>query len=62
VVLPTFGRVKALRRILAALDGHDVLVVEDSTPRPDPIEEVAREAAATYLPCAYQPRNTGLRA
>ncbi len=49
VVVPAMGRAESLRRTLEALVGLDVLVVDDGTPLPSPVEEAARDAGARYL-------------
>lgn len=67
VVVPAFGRTDALRRCLAALHGMDVVVVDDGTPDPREITDVAAASGAVVVrlsrnrgPAAA--RNAGLAA
>ena len=49
VVVPAYGRPAALARCLGGLAGLDVIVVDDATPEPSPVREVARAAGARYV-------------
>lgn len=49
VVVPVLGRPAALTRCLQSLSGLDVIVVDDATPEPSPVRDVARAAGARYL-------------
>jgi mycofactocin system glycosyltransferase len=49
VVVPVHGRPAALTRCLHGLRGLDVIVVDDATPEPSPVREVAAAAGARYL-------------
>jgi mycofactocin system glycosyltransferase len=49
VVVPAYGRPAALARCLRGLAGLDVIVVDDATPEPSPVREVATAAGARYL-------------
>src|SRR5689334_10602386 len=65
VVVPAYRRPAALARCLHSLSGLDVIVVDDATPEPSPLREVATAAGARYvrLPVNRGPaaaRNAGL--
>jgi mycofactocin system glycosyltransferase len=49
VIVPAYGRPKALAQCLRGLTGLDVLVVDDATPEPSPLPAVAAAAGARYL-------------
>lgn len=49
VVVPAYGRAEQLRRTLEALAGLPVIVVDDATPLPSAVVDVAREFGATCL-------------
>jgi mycofactocin system glycosyltransferase len=49
VVVPVYGRPVELTRCLRSLAGLDVIVVDDATPQPSTLREIAESAGARYL-------------
>ena len=49
VVVPAYGRPDALARCLRRLRGLDVIVVDDATPQPHQLRDIAVAAGARYL-------------
>lgn len=56
VVVPAYGRPELLDRCLRALDGLPVIVVDDGSPEPAPVRQVAERHGARLL---RLPRNRG---
>ena len=49
VVIPVFGDLDGLRRLLPALEGWAVTVVDDASPQPSAIREICDSYGATYV-------------